>query len=96
MAKKRRPQARILPRYEDTEDGPGSGRLIFPDGVPCDHCGKPVTNRGMLIVIEPEEGDPFWAGEHPRCAQRAHEIRIRRGRRWSSGNPPVNETLTKG
>jgi len=86
MAKKRQPDiARLTPRFEDTEDGPGTGRLIFPRSVPCDHCGKPVfhqgnAGRGVLIVLEPEEGKPFWSGEHSSCARKAHEIEKRRGK----------------
>jgi len=73
---------RLVPKFEDTEEGPGTGRLILPKNAPCDHCGKPVRSaRGnIVLVMEPEEGHPFLSVQHRRCAARAAEIEDRRRR----------------
>jgi hypothetical protein len=57
----------------------GDGPLRFP-GAPCDLCGKTViTMRGnVVVVLEPEEGKPFWAATHGRCARRRAETAARR------------------
>lgn len=80
MAKKTPP--RIPPRFADTEDGPGTGRLVLPKGAPCDHCGKPVRgpSGNIIIVLEPEDGHPYLSVQHGRCAERQAEVENRRTR----------------
>jgi len=58
-----------------TDDGP----LKFP-GVPCDVCGKTVSTRrgNVVLVLEPEEGRPFWSATHGRCARRQAATEARR------------------
>jgi len=72
----------LRPKYADTEDGPGTGRLLFPKGAPCDLCGKPVlTPRGnIFVVLEPEPGNRFWSIQHRRCVRRKAETKRRRDR----------------
>ena len=55
--------------------------LRFP-GCPCDFCLKPVTTmRGnIVVVLEPEEGKPYWTATHGRCARRRRETALRKGR----------------
>jgi len=71
MAKKRAVQR--VPVKDD--DGP----LKFP-GAPCGVCGKTVlTMRGnVVVVLEPEEGKPFWSATHHRCARRQAATAARR------------------
>jgi len=55
------------------------GPIRFP-GVPCDICGKPVTiiRGNCVVVLEPEEGRPFWSAKHRRCVRREAEVKERR------------------
>ena len=73
MAKYREP-ARIPADYSNP-----AVPLRFP-GCPCDFCGKTVTSlRGnIVVVLEPEEGKPYWSATHARCARRREETARRK------------------